>query len=111
MKIYNSLTNNYFDFNNLKSSQINWYCCGPTIYNDSHLGHARTYMIFDSMIRHLKSQGFDIVYGMNITDIDDKIINKVNQIYSNMNQEMDQNIKPDSNIKLDYKESRVSFLV
>ncbi len=83
MKLYNSLTNNYFDFNTLKSSQINWYCCGPTIYNDSHLGHARTYIIFDSMIRYLRSQGFDIVYGMNITDIDDKIINKVNQIYSN----------------------------
>ncbi len=78
MRLYNSLTNEYFDFTQLNSKNINWYCCGPTIYNDSHLGHARTYIIFDTMCRYLRSQGFYVNYGMNITDIDDKIINKVN---------------------------------
>lgn len=80
MKLYNSLTNAHYDFSQLKGKRINWYCCGPTVYNDSHLGHARTYIIFDTMIRYLRSQGYAIEYGMNITDIDDKIINKVNQL-------------------------------
>lgn len=80
MKLYNSLTNAHYDFTQLKGKRINWYCCGPTVYNDSHLGHARTYIIFDTMIRYLRSQGYAIEYGMNITDIDDKIINKVNQL-------------------------------
>jgi cysteinyl-tRNA synthetase len=86
MKLFNSLTNNYFDFAQFKKSSepINWYCCGPTIYNDSHLGHARTYIIFDSMVKFLRSQGYNIVYRMNITDIDDKIINKVNKLYQSM---------------------------
>ncbi len=78
MRLFNSLTNKYYDLEQLKSKTINWYCCGPTIYNDSHLGHARTYIIFDTMCRYLRSQGFYVNYGMNITDIDDKIINKVN---------------------------------
>ena len=81
MKIFNSLTNEYFDFNTIRNKTINWYCCGPTIYNDSHLGHARTYILFDSIIRYLRTSGYKINYGMNITDIDDKIINKV--IHSN----------------------------
>ncbi len=101
MKIYNSLTNNYFDFNSLKSSQINWYCCGPTIYNDSHLGHARTYLIFDSMIRFLRSQGFNIVYGMNITDVDDKIINKVNKIHHNIIQLLEPDFKDEQISKME----------
>ncbi len=78
MRLFNSLTNEYYDLSQLKSKTINWYCCGPTIYNDSHLGHARTYIIFDTMCRYLRSQGYNVKYGMNITDIDDKIINKVN---------------------------------
>ena len=78
MNILNSIDDKlYF----IKSGDIiNWYCCGPTIYNDSHLGHARTYIIFDSMIRFLRSQNVKINYGMNITDIDDKIVKKVHEM-------------------------------
>lgn len=57
--------------------QLNWYNCGPTIYNHSHLGHAKTFIVFDAMVKYYKKLGFDIKYCMNITDIDDKIVKKV----------------------------------
>ncbi len=75
MNLQNSINNKNYEIK--PGDFINWYCCGPTIYNDSHLGHARTYIIFDSMIRFLRSQNVNINYGMNITDIDDKIVKKV----------------------------------
>lgn len=59
----------------------NWYVCGPTIYNDSHLGHARTYILFDVLRRVCAYQNKKINYCMNITDIDDKIINKVKLLH------------------------------
>lgn len=65
------INNNYTDIN------INWYNCGPTIYNRSHLGHARTFMVFDTMVKYYKSIGLKINYCMNITDIDDKIVKKL----------------------------------
>jgi len=57
--------------------KYNWYTCGPTIYSRSHLGHARTFITLDFMRRFYESIGIDINFGMNITDIDDKIIKKV----------------------------------
>jgi cysteinyl-tRNA synthetase len=53
---------------------IKWYTCGPTVYDSAHIGHARTYILVDLMIRQLKRLGNRVEYGMNITDIDDKII-------------------------------------
>ena len=50
------------------------YVCGPTVHNASHIGHARTFSIFDSIRKYLVSEGKVVNYGMNITDIDDKII-------------------------------------
>lgn len=60
--------------------KLTWYCCGPTIYNNSHLGHARTYITFDIIRRILLANGHDISYTMNITNIDDKILNIVNAL-------------------------------
>jgi|688.fasta_scaffold244131_2 cysteinyl-tRNA synthetase len=57
--------------------KYNWYTCGPTIYNRSHLGHARTFITLDFMRRFYESIEIEIIFGMNITDIDDKIIKKV----------------------------------
>ena len=82
-KLFNSITNQ--DYKIWDGDELNWYCCGPTIYNDSHLGHARTYIIFDSIKKYLKSQNCSITYGMNITDIDDKIVKKVHDKYNNLN--------------------------
>lgn len=60
------------------SNNIKWYICGPTVYDDSHLGHARTYLSFDIIRRIMENYfGYNIYYTMNITDIDDKIIKKV----------------------------------
>jgi len=59
----------------------NWYICGPTIYNDSHLGHLMTYLYFDVKRRIAILKGKKINYGMNITDIDDKILNRVKMLY------------------------------
>lgn len=60
------------------NKNIKWYACGPTIYDSAHLGHARTFITFDTIRRVLNYFGHNVFYVMNITDIDDKIINKVN---------------------------------
>ena len=59
------------------SRSLSWYTCGPTIYNHSHLGHARTFTTVDLAIRTLRSLGKPILHLMNITDIDDKILHKL----------------------------------
>ena len=55
------------------------YHCGPTVYDYSHLGHARNYIIFDSFVKYLRHKGFDVFYLQNITDLDDKIIAKARE--------------------------------
>ena len=75
MSIYNSLTKKSESLPAL----INWYTCGPTVYDYSHLGHARTYIMVDLMRRALEILGYKISLGMNITDVDDKIINRAKE--------------------------------
>lgn len=75
--LFNSLTNSLGKFDHDKSVPIKWYTCGPTIYSSAHLGHARTFTSFNIIRRILTYLGYTIIYVMNITDIDDKIINKV----------------------------------
>lgn len=81
IRINNSLTNSLDEFKSMNKKTIKFYTCGPTIYNDSHFGHARTFITFDIIRRLLESFGYDVQYGMNITDIDDKILNKVKMLY------------------------------
>src|SRR5271167_1571048 len=57
-------------------NRVNMFVCGPTVYDYSHIGHARTYLAYDTIARYLRAQGFSLFFLMNITDIDDKIINK-----------------------------------
>jgi cysteinyl-tRNA synthetase len=60
--------------------RVTWYNCGPTVYDASHMGHARTYLSFDILRRVLQNYfGYDLFYVMNITDIDDKIIKRARQ--------------------------------
>ena len=60
--------------------RVTWYNCGPTVYDASHMGHARTYLSFDILRRVLQNYfGYDVFYVMNITDIDDKIIKRARQ--------------------------------
>lgn len=79
LKLYNTLTKQKEVFTPLQPNQISLYVCGVTVYDYCHIGHARTYLAFDVMIRFLQWQGYQVQYVRNITDIDDKIINRANE--------------------------------
>ncbi|XP_047023337.1 cysteine--tRNA ligase, cytoplasmic [Helicoverpa zea] len=80
LKLYNSLTRQKEEFVCDNGNRINWYSCGPTVYDASHMGHARSYISFDILRRVMANYfGYDILYVMNITDIDDKIIKRARQ--------------------------------
>lgn len=76
LKIYNTLTKQKEVFETLEPNKVKMYVCGVTVYDYCHIGHARTYLAFDVMIRYLRWSGFDVTYVRNITDIEDKIINR-----------------------------------
>lgn len=78
IKIYNSLTRKKEEFIPQNPPKVNIYTCGVTVYDESHIGHARSLYIFDVIRRYLKYRGFKINFVRNITDIDDKIINRAN---------------------------------
>ncbi|KAL1922183.1 uncharacterized protein VTP21DRAFT_9722 [Calcarisporiella thermophila] len=80
LKLFNSLTRSKNEFQPAKGKQVTWYNCGPTVYDASHMGHARTYLTMDIIRRILQSYfGYDVFMVMNITDIDDKIILRARQ--------------------------------
>ena len=79
LKIYNTLSRKKEIFKPRKEKQVNLFVCGPTVYDFSHLGHARTYIAFDVIVKYLRQNGYDVFYLQNITDIDDKIINKAKE--------------------------------
>lgn len=86
LKLYNSLTRQKEVFVPLDGKNVKWYSCGPTVYDASHMGHARSYISFDILRRVLSDYfGYNIFYVMNITDIDDKIIKRArqNHLYEN----------------------------
>ena len=75
MKLYNSLGHNYQELN-LTKQPIKIYLCGPTVQSPPHLGHGKSVVAFDVLVRYLRSQKKEVTYVRNITDIDDKIIEK-----------------------------------
>lgn len=77
--LYNSLTRTKEEFVPIQPGKIGMYVCGNTVYDHCHLGHARSMVSFDVIVRYLRSQGFDVTYVRNITDIDDKIIVRANE--------------------------------
>ncbi|KAJ7994606.1 hypothetical protein DPEC_G00251210 [Dallia pectoralis] len=82
LRLYNSLTRSKELFVPQTGNKVLWYCCGPTVYDASHMGHARSYISFDILRRVLKNYfKYDVFYCMNITDIDDKIITRARQNY------------------------------
>ena len=74
MKIYSTISREKERLETIHSGRINFFVCGPTVYDDSHIGHARTYIAFDVVARYLKYRGYSVFYLQNITDVDDKII-------------------------------------
>jgi cysteinyl-tRNA synthetase len=63
----------------LEPGKIRFYACGPTVYDFSHVGHARSYVVWDVVVRHLRSRGYAVRYVRNFTDVDDKIIRRANE--------------------------------
>ena len=74
LRLYNTLTRTKEIFKPIHRNRVCMFVCGPTVYDHSHLGHARTYIAFDIIARYLRYKGYSLFYLMNITDVDDKII-------------------------------------
>ena len=79
LTIYNSLTNQKEVFKPIVPGQVRMYVCGMTVYDYCHIGHARVLVVFDVVYRYLQHLGYDVNYVRNITDIDDKIINRASE--------------------------------
>ncbi|HIE28116.1 TPA: cysteine--tRNA ligase [Candidatus Poribacteria bacterium] len=80
MKIYNTMTRHKEDFVPLQEGKVTMYSCGPTVYNYFHLGNARAFLVPDMVRRYLEYKGYEVKLIINITDIEDKIINKANEL-------------------------------
>ncbi|MCL4345562.1 MAG: cysteine--tRNA ligase [Candidatus Thermoplasmatota archaeon] len=79
MKLWDELKGNFVAFKD-KSRTVKMYVCGPTVYDTPHLGHLKTYTVYDALAKYLKFSGYSVLYIQNITDIDDKIINRALEI-------------------------------
>jgi cysteinyl-tRNA synthetase len=79
LKIYNTLTRNKETFTPIQSNQVRMYVCGMTVYDYCHLGHARVMVVFDLISRWFRTSDYAVTYVRNITDVDDKIINRANE--------------------------------
>lgn len=80
MKVYSTLTRSKENLETINDNRINLFVCGPTVYDDAHIGHGRTYISFDTIKRYLEHKGYSVFYIQNITDVDDKIIKRAKEI-------------------------------
>ena len=79
IRLYDTKLHRKVDFTPLEHGTVKMYVCGPTVYNYIHIGNARTFMSFDMIRRYLEWRGFKVLFVQNVTDVDDKIINKANE--------------------------------
>lgn len=79
IRVYNSLTKRKEDFIPIRDRNVGMYLCGLTVYDQSHIGHARTFIAFDAIVRYLKYKGYEVTYVRNFTDVDDKIIKRAQE--------------------------------
>ncbi|OFK22676.1 cysteine--tRNA ligase [Olsenella sp. HMSC062G07] len=79
MLIYNSQTHRKEEFVPLEEGKVRMYVCGPTVYDQIHIGNARTFVSFDVIRRYLSYKGYQVTFAQNLTDVDDKIINRANE--------------------------------
>ncbi len=80
LKIYNTLTRKTEEFQTLEPNLVKMYVCGVTVYNDAHVGHAMSALVFDIIRRYLEYRGYKVKHVMNYTDVDDKIISRAKQL-------------------------------
>jgi len=79
MQIYNTLTRKKEPFKTIEENKVKMYICGPTVYDFFHIGNARSFVMADTIRKSLEFKGYDVKFVMNLTDIDDKIINRANK--------------------------------
>ena len=80
LKLYNTLTRKKETFIPLNKNKIRMFVCGLTPYDYAHIGHAKTYVQFDVIARYLKYKGYNLFYLQNVTDVEDKIINRAKEL-------------------------------
>lgn len=80
IKIYSTLSRKKETFETIEPGKVRMYVCGPTVYNKAHIGHAMSALVFDIIRRYLEFRGYAVRHAMNFTDVDDKIINRANQM-------------------------------
>ena len=80
IRLYNTLTRKKEEFQTLEPNVVRMYVCGVTVYNDAHVGHAMSALVFDIIRRYLEYRGYKVNHVMNYTDVDDKIINRAKQL-------------------------------
>ena len=80
LKFYNTATRNKELFNPLQEGKVGIYVCGVTVYDLCHIGHARSAIVFDVLVRYLRAKGFEVTYVRNFTDVDDKIIERAGEL-------------------------------
>ncbi|MGB5697544.1 MAG: cysteine--tRNA ligase [Polyangiales bacterium] len=79
VRLYNTLTGQKEPFEPAEPDHARIYVCGPTVYDYAHLGHARCYVVYDVLVRHLRAEGMKVTYVRNITDVDDKILKRASE--------------------------------
>ena len=79
IRIYNSKLHEKCDFEPIEKKKARMYVCGPTVYDQIHIGNARTFLSFDVIRRWLVASGYEVTFAQNLTDVDDKIINRANE--------------------------------
>jgi cysteinyl-tRNA synthetase len=80
LKIYNTLTNAKEEFHPLEDRRVRLYTCGPTVYDYAHIGNFRTFVFQDLLRRYLRYRGYEVLHVMNITDVDDRIIQNAREL-------------------------------
>jgi len=79
LQIYDSMTGSKREFKSIEPGKIRMYVCGITVYDYCHIGHARVMVGFDVITRYLRNRGYDVTYVRNITDVDDKILQRASE--------------------------------
>ena len=79
IRIYDTMTGQKLELKTIRDNRINMFVCGPTVYDFCHMGHARTYVAYDIIARYLRARGYSLFFLMNITHVDDKIIERAKE--------------------------------